>query len=119
MRSLLRSQLRLGVTVLVVLAIAIGSLPLLFTLEPDLEGIRVLTVRCSRVVMNDVSGCTLALWREGPGLTALPRAGLTFLSHLPAGAGLLVGSASVAVRPTGGQSCEVHRGVDVPVQDRA
>lgn len=44
MRSLVRSQLRLGLSVLAVVAIALGSLPLLFTAEPRLATMRVLSV---------------------------------------------------------------------------
>lgn len=44
MRSLLRTQLRLGLTVLAVVAVFLGSLPLLFALEPRLAGARLLTV---------------------------------------------------------------------------
>jgi hypothetical protein len=44
MRSLMRAQLRLGVSVLVVVAIALGSLPLLFTGDPELGLIRVYSV---------------------------------------------------------------------------
>jgi hypothetical protein len=44
MRSLMRAQLRLGVSVLAVVAIALGSLPLLFTADPRLSTIRVFSV---------------------------------------------------------------------------
>ncbi|HEX2809814.1 MAG TPA: hypothetical protein VHN80_26930 [Kineosporiaceae bacterium] len=44
MRSLMRAQLRLGLSVLVVVAIALGSLPLLFTADPRLGAIRVVSV---------------------------------------------------------------------------
>jgi hypothetical protein len=44
MRSLMRAQLRLGLSVLAVVAIALGSLPLLFTLDVQLTAIRVLSV---------------------------------------------------------------------------
>jgi len=44
MRSLVRAQLRLGLSVLAVAAIALGSLPLIFTAEPQLGTMRVLTV---------------------------------------------------------------------------
>ena len=44
MRSLMRAQLRLGVSVLVVVAIALGSLPLLFTADPRLSTIRLFAV---------------------------------------------------------------------------
>jgi hypothetical protein len=44
MRSLMRAQLRLGLSVLAVVAIALGSLPLLFSLEPRLNAIRLVTV---------------------------------------------------------------------------
>ena len=42
LRSLLRTQLRLGLTVLLVLAVVVGGLPLAFWLLPDLMGTRVL-----------------------------------------------------------------------------
>jgi hypothetical protein len=63
--------------------------------------------------------------RGGPGLTALPRAGLTFHSHLPGGPGLAVGSASVwDLRATPGDlppavGGEVACRVEVPVQGQA
>jgi hypothetical protein len=44
MRSLVRSQLRVGLSVLAVVAIALGSLPLIFTLDPRLGAMRVLSV---------------------------------------------------------------------------
>lgn len=44
MRSLVRSQLRLGLSVLAVVSISLGSLPLLFALEPRLSAIRVLSL---------------------------------------------------------------------------
>ncbi len=44
MRSLLRAQLRLGMTVVIVSAVAIGILPLLFAAEPRLAQLRLLTV---------------------------------------------------------------------------
>jgi hypothetical protein len=44
MRSLVRSQLRLGLSVLAVLAIALGSLPVVFALEPGLATMRVISV---------------------------------------------------------------------------
>ena len=44
MRSLMRAQLRLGLSVLAVVAIALGSLPLIFSFEPRLTTMRVLTV---------------------------------------------------------------------------
>jgi hypothetical protein len=44
MRSLMRAQLRLGLSVLAVVVIALASLPLLFTADPRLGTIRVLTV---------------------------------------------------------------------------
>ena len=44
MRSLTRSQLRLGVSVLAVVALALGSLPLVFSVEPRLASMRVLSV---------------------------------------------------------------------------
>lgn len=45
MRSLLRAQLRLGLTVLSVVGVVLGSLPIVFALEPRLAAVRVLTVR--------------------------------------------------------------------------
>lgn len=42
LRSLLRAQLRLGLTVLLVLAVVVGGLPLVFWLLPDLMRTRVL-----------------------------------------------------------------------------
>lgn len=62
--------------------------------------------------------CPALRW-DAPGLTRGCGAGLTLHSHLRRERRLRVGSASVAVRGTGGQSCEVHRGVGVPVQDGA
>jgi putative solute:sodium symporter small subunit len=44
MRSLLRAQLRLGMTVVVVSTVVIGVLPLLFAVEPRLAQVRLLTV---------------------------------------------------------------------------
>lgn len=44
MRSLMRAQLRLGLSVLAVVTIALGSLPILFTIEPRLGSLRLLTV---------------------------------------------------------------------------
>jgi hypothetical protein len=44
MRSLLRSQLRLGLAVLAVVGGVLGSLPVVFALEPRLADIRVLGV---------------------------------------------------------------------------
>ena len=43
-RSLLRTQLRLGLSALAVTALGIGVLPALFAVEPQLAAIRVLTV---------------------------------------------------------------------------
>jgi len=43
-RSLLRTQLRLGLSALAVIALGIGVLPALFAVEPQLAAIRVLTV---------------------------------------------------------------------------
>jgi hypothetical protein len=42
LRSLLRTQLRLGLTVLLVLAVLVGGLPLAFWLLPDVMSTRVL-----------------------------------------------------------------------------
>jgi hypothetical protein len=44
MRSLMRAQLRLGLSVLAVVSIALGSLPLLFTAEPRLGAMRLLSI---------------------------------------------------------------------------
>ena len=44
MRSLMRAQLRLGLSVLAVVTIVLGSLPMLFTIEPRLGSLRVFTV---------------------------------------------------------------------------
>jgi hypothetical protein len=44
MRSLMQAQLRLGLSVLAVVTIALGSLPILFTIEPRLGSLRLLTV---------------------------------------------------------------------------
>ncbi len=44
MRALLRSQLRLGLTVCGVFAVLLGGLPLLFAVEPALRTLRVLGV---------------------------------------------------------------------------
>ena len=43
-RSLLRTQLRLGLSAVAVIVLGIGSLPALFVVEPQLASIRVLTV---------------------------------------------------------------------------
>jgi hypothetical protein len=44
MRSLLRSQLRLGLAVLGVVALGLGSLPLLFAVSPRMAAVRVASV---------------------------------------------------------------------------
>lgn len=44
MRSLLRAQLRLSLSVIAVLALALGSMPLLFAAIPGLGNVRVFTV---------------------------------------------------------------------------
>jgi hypothetical protein len=44
MRSLVRAQLRLGLSVLAVVTIALGSLPLIFTADPRLGAVRILSV---------------------------------------------------------------------------
>jgi hypothetical protein len=44
MRSLLREQLRLALRVLAVLALSVGSLPLVFHLAPELAEVRVLGI---------------------------------------------------------------------------
>jgi|1185.fasta_scaffold574478_2 hypothetical protein len=43
-RSLLRTQLRLGLSAVAVMGLGIGSLPALFAVEPQLATLRVLTV---------------------------------------------------------------------------
>ncbi len=43
-RSLLRTQLRLGLTVVAVTALVIGGLPLIFVAAPGLSAVRLLTV---------------------------------------------------------------------------
>ena len=43
-RSLLRTQLRIGLSAVAVTVLGIGVLPALFALEPQLAGVRVLTV---------------------------------------------------------------------------
>jgi hypothetical protein len=44
MRSLLRTQLRLGLSVVAVLALALGTLPVIFAIAPRLDSVRVLTL---------------------------------------------------------------------------
>lgn len=44
MRSLLRAQLRLGLSVIAMLTMALGTLPLVFAIIPTLDDVRVLTV---------------------------------------------------------------------------
>jgi hypothetical protein len=43
-RSLLRTQLRIGLSAVALTLLGIGALPALFALEPQLAGLRVLTV---------------------------------------------------------------------------
>jgi hypothetical protein len=43
-RSLLRTQLRIGLSAVALTVLGIGVLPALFALEPQLSGVRVLTV---------------------------------------------------------------------------
>jgi hypothetical protein len=43
-RSLLRTQLRLGLSAVAVTVLGIGALPALFAVEPELTAVRVLTV---------------------------------------------------------------------------
>ena len=43
-RSLLRTQLRIGLSAVAVTVLGIGALPALFAVEPQLAGVRVLTV---------------------------------------------------------------------------
>lgn len=51
-RSLLRSQLRLGLSVLAVAALTIGSLPVLFLLDARIAAVRVLTVPLSWLLVG-------------------------------------------------------------------
>jgi hypothetical protein len=44
MRSLLRAQLRPGITVIAVLALVLGTLPAVFAIEPQLAAVRVVSV---------------------------------------------------------------------------
>lgn len=44
MRSLLRTQLRLGLTVLAVVGLFLAALPVVFALEPRLSAVRIATV---------------------------------------------------------------------------
>jgi hypothetical protein len=44
MRSLLRTQLRLGLSVVATLALALGTLPMFFALVPQLGATRILTL---------------------------------------------------------------------------
>lgn len=44
LRSLLRAQLRLGLSVIAVLTLTLGTLPLMFSLVPRLDTVRLLTV---------------------------------------------------------------------------
>lgn len=44
MRSLMRAQLRLGLSVLAVMTITLGALPVLFSLDSGLGSLRLLTV---------------------------------------------------------------------------
>jgi len=44
MRSLLRAQLRPGITVIAVLVLVLGTLPAVFAVEPQLAAVRVLSV---------------------------------------------------------------------------
>jgi hypothetical protein len=43
-RSLLRTQLRIGLSAVALTVLGIGAMPALFALEPQLAGVRVLTV---------------------------------------------------------------------------
>jgi hypothetical protein len=52
MRSLMRAQLRLALSVLAVMTIALGSLPLLFAAEPRLGSIRLLSVPLPWVIVG-------------------------------------------------------------------
>lgn len=65
LRSLLRAQLRLGVTVLLVLALTVGLLPVLFVLVPALNEHHLLGMPVSWVILG--FGCypvlVLLAWR--------------------------------------------------------
>lgn len=61
MRSLMRAQLRLGLTVLAIVTIALGSLPLLFAMEPRLSTIRLLTVPLPWLIVGVATYPLLAL----------------------------------------------------------
>jgi hypothetical protein len=61
MRSLMRAQLRLGLTVLVTVTIGLGSVPLLFAVEPRLGGIRLLTVPLPWLIVGVIVYPLLAL----------------------------------------------------------
>jgi hypothetical protein len=52
MRSLMRAQLRLALSVLAVMTITLGSLPLLFAAEPRLGGIRLLSVPLPWIIVG-------------------------------------------------------------------
>src|SRR5579859_5950812 len=78
--------------------------------------------RCRSVSMSEPVIYSPALRWDGPGLTGVCRAGLTFHGHRPAGAGLTVGSTSVfGLRATPGdyELGEVDRGVEITVADHA
>jgi hypothetical protein len=51
-RSLVRVQLRQGLSVLAIVAIALGTLPLVFSLVPRLSTVRVLTVPVPWLVLG-------------------------------------------------------------------
>jgi ubiquinone biosynthesis protein Coq4 len=52
LRSLLRAQLRLGLSVIAVLALVMGTLPLLFSQVPRLDTVRLLAVPLPWVVVG-------------------------------------------------------------------
>lgn len=64
MRSLMRAQLRLGLTVLMIVTIGVGSLPLLFAVEPRLGGIRLMAVPLPWLIVGVTiyPMLTLAAW---------------------------------------------------------
>ena len=61
MRSLVRTQLRLGLRVCAVLAVVLGGLPLLFTLAPGLRRVHLLGVPLPWVVLGVLVYPTLGL----------------------------------------------------------
>jgi hypothetical protein len=61
MRSLVRAQLRLGLSVLAVVSLALGSLPLLFTLDPPVTAMRVFSVPVPWLIVGLTSYPLLAV----------------------------------------------------------